>query len=157
MSMATPAHPLEGIERPRSLRTPEHRRVLVEFAQPNARQRIGELCAASGFVPNVDWRGVSVRHWLVCWWHGKIVGALCTHPGQPVGRLELLSVDPGLGLVQRGVVVRELIWHGFHYLKLCGATLAAGSIPYNLNRYTNLLVARGGRIQSHGVVVAWRL
>lgn len=134
-------------------RPPEHRRVLVEMAWPEDAKAIEQLAWKCGSEMSLDWSRLG-NHWLVCKWRGRVVGAVQVLLGLPIGRLEFLCVEPSLGFVQRGIVVRDLLVAGLAAHREYGAQAVAGTVA---EQFTNILTARDGAVMDRGAVVGWRV
>ncbi len=136
------------------MRTPEHRRVLIEIAWPEDGEAISKLARECGFeLEGMDWSRLG-SHWLVCKWRGEIVGAIQILLGLPIGRLEILSIASQLGVVQRSLVIRELVIAGLAAHRQYGAQSVAGTMS---EQFTKILERRNGVVVDRGNVVAWRI
>lgn len=119
--------------------------------------RIGELAASSGFaIEGIDWSRVH-PFWLVAERDRTIIGALQIILSCPIGWLEMLSVDPELGHIQRAKTTKLLVESGLLSLKRFGAQVAMWSVPFELKSYKRILKKRGAVVTSSGNQMAKRL
>jgi N-acetylglutamate synthase-like GNAT family acetyltransferase len=118
--------------------------------------RIGELLTGMGFRDALDWSDIA-PYWLVAEEEGRIIGAVQTVLGKPVGWMELLSIDPGLSHKRKAMVVRALIYRGMALLQGAGAQMVMFSVPHELRSYRAVLERRGGVVVGAGNIMAKRL
>ncbi len=115
----------------------------VRLAQDADGPRIGELARASGFgVEGIDWSHVH-PFWLVAEAGGEVIGAIQFILTQPIGWLEMLSLDPNLTTRGRAMTVKALVGFGTMSLKAFGAQIAMGTVPDELKDYQRILTKRG--------------
>ena len=130
---------------------------MIRLATDKDGPRIGELVQQNGFqVSELDWSEVA-PWWLVSVEEQKITGAIQICPGKPTGRLEMLSVDPGLDPMPKARTVKELVEQGSATLAMGGSQIAIGVIPFEMKSYKRLLKRRGTVVISSGNVMAKRL
>lgn len=116
--------------------------------------RIGELVAEGGFdVVGLDWTRIE-PYWLVADNGEEIVGCLQVLPGRPAGRLELLAAEDSLTHREKAMVIKALITQGLTTLKLAGAQLATGMVPFEHKAYKRLLKKRGAVVIASGNMLA---
>ncbi len=121
--------------------------------------RIGELTQASGFgVEGIDWSQV-YPFWLVveAGAGGEVLGTIQVIQGQPIGWLEMLSLDPGLTQRGRAMAVKALVGFGVISLKAFGCQVIRGTVPFALESYTKILERHGAVITGSGNVMTMRL
>ncbi len=134
----------------------------IRLAQNSDGPRIGELARASGFgVDGLDWSDI-YPHWLVAERDDPendagVVAAIQVSLGKPIGRLEMLVADRGLGHRERALVVRELLLQGLATLRQSGAQVAMGVLPFGERAYKRLLKRRGAVVAFSGNAMLKRL
>ena len=107
-------------------------------------------------VEGVDWSEVA-PYWLVVKRDGKVQGALQVAPGKPVGRLEMLALDPGLDKKKRATLTKALVFQGLAVLKAAGAQLAMSVISRETPAWKRVLKRRGGVAAFSGRAIVLRL
>lgn len=101
--------------------------------------RLRELVALTqADIEWLDWSDI-YPHWLVAEKNDQIVGCINLAVSKPIGRLDLLAVDPSLGPHARGRTVRALILRGLATLKHAGCSASLSQIPFELKAYKKLL------------------
>lgn len=130
--------------------------MIVRLAENTDAPRIKELVVGAGWKIDVEFAEV-YPYWLVAEIDDEIKGAIQVCPGKPMGRLELLSVDPGVSFPQRARIVRELDIQGAATLRKGGSELAVGMIPFGLKSYKKVLKKRGCVVIGQGNMVAKKL
>ena len=119
--------------------------------------RIGELARASGFgVEGIDWSRVH-PFWLVAERDGEVVGTIQIILAQPIGWLEMLSLDPDLTRREQAMAVKALVERGTIALKAFGAQIAMGVVPSEMVGYQRILAKRGAVDTGSGQTFAKRL
>ena len=68
-------------------------------------------------------------HWLVAEHGGAVAGAIQIVLAQPIGWLEMLSLDPDLTHREQAMAVKALVERGLLALKVFGAQIAMGVVP----------------------------
>ena len=117
--------------------------------------RVAELAATCGFVFSdweIDWSDIH-PHWIVADHRGDLLGCLQICYGRPVGRLEILGIDPSLEKEDRSHVVELIIRSGFKLLKDYGCQASSSMIPFELKSYKRWLKRRGGVTLSTGNII----
>jgi N-acetylglutamate synthase-like GNAT family acetyltransferase len=104
----------------------------------------------------IDWSDLE-PHWLVADNKGQIVGCIQVTPARPIGRIEMLCVDPDLKLLTRGYVVKHLTDHAVGVNVMYGAQAVASSIPYELQGYFEEASSRGWTETNQGYIIMKRL
>lgn len=131
----------------------------VRVAKNSDGERISELVRQAGFdIPNLDLDWTQIEpYWLVAEHEGSVIGCIQTCPGRPIGRLEMLAIDPEVTGHLKGETVRELLVSGLTTLRLSGAQLACGMVPFDMKSYKRVLKKRGAVIIADGNMLAKRL
>lgn len=132
--------------------------ITVSIAVDEEGEEIGRLARANNFEFDgwdIDWSSV-FPSWLVAKWNGEIVGALQVLPGRPIGRMEFMSIDPDQPLRVRAIAVRKLLNAGLFTLNHHGCEGAAGTIPYDLVGYKEVLENMGGMSINEGWIMLGR-
>jgi hypothetical protein len=131
--------------------------VKVRLAQDADGPRIGDLARASGFgVEGIDWSRVH-PFWLAAELDGRVVGAIQIITAQPIGWLEMLSLDPDLSHREQAVAVKALVERGTIALKAFGAQMAMGTVGGDRRSYMRVLERRGAVVVATGKLFAKRL
>lgn len=119
---------------------------MIRLAENSDGESLRELLAKShGEIVGLDWSDI-YPYWLVAEKENRIVGCINLAPSKPIGRLDLLAIDPDLGPHARGKVVRALILQGLSTLKHQGCSGSVSSIPFNLRAYKKILKKHFGAI-----------
>jgi hypothetical protein len=137
----------------------DRREIKARLAVNEEGPRVAELAAACGFAFSdweIDWGDIH-PHWLVADHKGELLGCLQVCYGRPVGRLEILGIEPTLATPTRAVVVKVLLSTGFTILKEYGAEAVSGIVPFELKWYKRFLQRRGGRVLVSGNLLIYRL
>ena len=82
----------------------------------------------------IDWHDLE-PNWLVAEVNGTVVGAIQVIPARPIGRMEILTVDPDLSLMMRGAVVLKLTDQAAATCRLYGSQAVSSLIPYSYPVY----------------------
>ena len=104
----------------------------------------------------LDWSHI-FPDWIVAEVEGKIVAALQVLPGKPVGRMEILSVDPTLSQATRTHVVKRITDWGVAFLVSQGCDGAMGVIPEEWSSYKVIAERKGWVSISKGDLMLKRL
>jgi len=166
-------HPTSVTQKPQ--RPPRRRKLvkpdLVHFNRPweftvrAAENHEGEaihalvdaMTAQYGYtLPACRWDRVS-PFWYVAEVQGELMGAVQLCIGWPIGRLELLSVRPGLSHTKTAKVVKALLCHAFKAMALDGTTLACVLVPDRDNEFTRILERWGLRSATNGRMLFYEL
>ena len=133
----------------------------VRVAENHEGEKIHALVDAMtkqyGYVlPACRWDRVK-PFWYVADCAGELMGAVQLCIGWPVGRLELLSVRPGLSHTKTAKVVKALLYHAFHAMSLDGTTLACALVADKDNEFTRVLERWGARYAVQGKMFYYQL
>lgn len=132
--------------------------IRIEIALDEHAPRIKKLVLASGVHSIEDLAFNKVfPFWLVAWRGTRIVGAIQTCPGLPIGRLELLAVDRSLPHRFRAQATKALLMQGLSVLLQHGCEAASGMIPFEAKAYKRLLKKRGAVVILSGNTMMFRL
>jgi len=82
----------------------------------------------------IDWCDLE-PNWLVAEHDGTVLGCIQVVPAKPIGRIEVLAVDPSLGLKNRYHVVRMLTEHAVAVIGMYGAQGVSSMIPRRYETY----------------------
>jgi len=88
---------------------------------------------------------------------GVIIGTIQVCPSRPIGRLEFLCVLKDVPDRVRILAIKKLLVTGVETLKMNGAQLVSGLIPFELKSYKNFLKKRGAVTVSSGNLMIWRV
>ena len=118
---------------------------------------VQRLVLAAGFeVPGLDWSNI-YPHWLVAKIGDEIVGTMEVLLGRPIGRLEHLSIDQGLGARAHAAVLNSLSFQGMMTLCTYGADLSSSMIPFEDKNWKKALKKRGATVMATGSMMVRRL
>jgi hypothetical protein len=95
-------------------------------------------------LPACRWDRIS-PFWYVAEVQGVLLGAVQLCIGWPIGRIELLSIRPGLSHTKTAKVTKALLYHVFEAMKLDGTTLACALVADRDNQFTRVLERWGAR------------
>lgn len=106
---------------------------------------VGDLAERCGYDFkgwDIDWSDIE-PFWVVAEVFGVMVGAVQVLPGKPVGRIEILCIEPEIQGMERALVVRTLTDFGQLVLRESGSQAAAGIIPFKMKSYKRVAKRRG--------------
>ena len=104
----------------------------------------------------IDWNDLE-PNWLVAEHAGRFVGCIQVCPARPIGRIEILCVDPELRLIMRYLVTRELTNHAVGVVKMYGAQAVCSTIPWRYGDYLHGAQNRGWEAIDNGSMIMKRL
>jgi len=104
----------------------------------------------------IDWSDLG-SHWLVAEYAGEVLGCIQVLPGKPIGRMEVLSVNPELGLKTKGSVVKKLTDQAVATNAMYGAQCVSSLIPFELSSYLHGALNRDWIVLDEGSIVMRRL
>lgn len=117
--------------------------VRVRLATNSEGTRILELLTHAGFkVDGLDWSKIA-PFWLVAEMNGQVLGCIQVCLGLPIGRAELLAVDPNVTHVLRALLVKRLIYGALSTIKASGAQAATSLVPFEMKSYKKILKKMG--------------
>lgn len=120
----------------------------VRFATNDDAPRVKELVEETQKITGLDWSDI-YPYWLVAE-KDEIVGCLNILMSKPLGRLELLSLDPKLGHYTRGRVAKALVYMGFGLLKAEGADGVLCIVSFSQKSFKKIIKRRGGIVVGQG-------
>ena len=121
-------------------------RLHLRMATPADGEAIGRLVVNAGWtLPGIEWADLGAN-WLVAEYDGALVGCLEVLFGKPLGRVELLGIDPGLSPRVKAMTVKALIGQGCAVLERFGSQVACGIVGNDLPEYQRVIQKRGGQI-----------
>lgn len=125
--------------------------LVLRLARNEDGEKVRDLVVSAEFyIPkSVPWDDI-FPNWLVVEHEGEIVGCIQVAMSKPTGYLEYLSVKRGLPHRIKALAVRDLVVGGAGTLRLGGASLVGGMIPFELKEYKKLLKKHGCFICSSG-------
>ena len=130
-------------------------RTHISIALNSEGPAIKDLCIQAGFEDYTKLAFDDIYpYWLVAKLENKIVGAIQTLPGRPIGRLESLCYEPGLSDIDRTRVMRDLVSTGLATLKMGNATMASGMVLFHDKAFKRFLKKRGGFVLASGNIMA---
>lgn len=100
---------------------------------------------------HLDWHSIGAG-WIVADREGEIVGALQICNGKPIGRLELLAIDPKRSKTFKAKLVKGLVLTGCKVLAVFGAQEVQVLTPADQLGYHEIIERYGGRKQSEGIL-----
>ena len=95
-------------------------------------------------VPQCRWDRVA-PFWYGAEVQGVLLGAVQICIGWPIGRIELLSVRPGLSHTKTAKIVKALLYHAFGAMKLDGTELACALVSDKENHFMRVLERWGAK------------
>ena len=134
------------------------RDVKVRFAENSEGELVRSLARHSGFEFEdwMDWSTLN-PHWLIGEVMGEPVATLQVCYGRPVGRLEILSIDPRFETPTRAKIVGSMTESGLRVLQGYGACAASFVVPFALKGYKRWLKRRGCITLESGNIMLARL
>jgi len=107
-------------------------------------------------LPPCNWNRLA-PFWYVAEVEQTIVGAVQICIGWPIGRIELLSVLPGLSHTNTAKVVKALLYHVFAAMARDGTHLACALVADKDNEFTRVLERWGCRFATQGKMLYYDL
>ena len=92
---------------------------------------------------DLDWTDI-YPFWIVAEQGDRIVGALQVIPARPVGRVEMLSVDPELPDRERARVVRLFLDHTLEIMRKSKVQMFTSLVKFGNDRFKRAFKRRGG-------------
>ena len=137
-----------------------HRDVTVRLAKNDDGDAVAALMEKKDWFQwdnwEIDWHDLE-PNWLVAEHEGVILGCIQVVPAHPIGRIEVLCVDPDLGVMMSTAVVKGLTSHAMGTLMMYGSQCASSIIPSELGSYLDALLERDWIILESGSIVMRRL
>lgn len=114
---------------------------------PDESEQLAELAELNEFTFDgieLNWKR-SAPYWLGAFLDegDTLVGAVCLSPGRPIGRLEILFLDPGITQFQRVVATKELMGMGQAILAENGSQIVCGMIQEDQPGFARLASRHG--------------
>ncbi|MCP4900054.1 MAG: hypothetical protein GY906_24050 [bacterium] len=103
----------------------------------------------------LDWSEI-YPFWVVAEDEEKIVGTVQLCMALPVGRVEMLSVDPDLSDRDRAKVVKGLTDYAITYMRRSGVQLFTSAVAFGNNRFKRAFKKRHGQIVEQANVFLMR-
>jgi len=151
------------IKRPRPDLThwPKEWELTVRAARNDEGEAIHELVdlmtAQYGWkLPACRWDRIT-PFWYVAEVQGYLLGAVQVCVGWPIGRLELLSVRPGLSHTKTAKIVKALLYHCFEAMRLDGTELVCALVADKDNEFTRILERWGAKFAVKGRMLLYDL
>ena len=107
-------------------------------------------------LPAMSWSRIA-PFWYVAEVQGVLLGAVQVCIGWPVGRLELLSVRPGLSQTKRAKVVKALLYYTTQAIKLDGTALVCALINDKDASLIRILERYGAKFAARGQILLYEL
>ena len=104
----------------------------------------------------IDWSQLG-PNWLGAFLDSDLVGCIQVVPALPIGRIEILCVNPDLSLMMRYRVTAELTNHATATVKMYGAQAVSSMIPRRYADYLNGSARHGWVEIDSGAMVMKRL
>jgi hypothetical protein len=95
-------------------------------------------------------------YWLVAEIAGEIVGAINIRLSMPISSVEMLSIDPKLGMRERGSVASVLTDSAMAICAAHGAAGVSSMIPDSMGEYLKVAERRGYVVGNHGSIIFGR-
>jgi len=95
--------------------------------------------------------------WYVAEVGGVLLGAVQVCVGWPIGRLELLSVRPGLSHTKNAKIVKALLYHAFAAMKLDGTQLICSLVTDKENEFSRVLERLGFTFAVNGRMLFFKM
>ena len=122
-----------------------HCDIQIRLAKNSDGDAVAELMRKCGFFQwdnwSIDWSDLE-PNWIVAEHDGVILGCIQVIPAKPIGRMEVLTIDPDLGHKTRGAVVKKLTDHAVATNWMYGAQVVSSMIPYSLESYFKVALNR---------------
>ena len=129
----------------------------IRLAQNDDGATIERLSKAGGFnVDDLDWSDI-YPHWLVAENGKGIIGCIQVSLGKPIGRLEMLGIDPELTHRERAMTAKHLVSSGSATLKKGGAQVSMSVVSFGLKSFKKVMKKRGAIVACQGNVMIRRL
>ena len=104
----------------------------------------------------IDWSDIE-PNWLVAEVDDEFVGCIQVAPARPIGRIEILCVDPDLPQKATYLVAKALIDQAVGTVKMYGAQAVSSMIPYRYADYLHGALNRDWVEIDDGAMVLRRL
>lgn len=122
---------------------------MIRLVEPHEGPKIQALmvkCQVTPLVTNLDWHKPVGPYWLVC---GKkdthFDGAVNVAYSQPLGRIEMLLIDPDLPRRTQAILVKHLSYGACEVLSQAGAQAAGSYISDADPSWQRIVTKRGSR------------
>ena len=135
-----------------SRRWPTERDFKVRSAKNEDGPAISALLYADGIdFRHLDWSNVG-SSWLVADREGTVIGAIQFHPGKPIGRVEMLTLDRTRSktLIAKGV--KALFLKACTIITMLGSQEVQCLMPANNINYLTIIERYGARRQAEGIL-----
>ena len=120
-------------------------------------QTIGKMAYDAGFLlGGLDWDHIE-PDWLVAEHKSAIVGAIQVLPGKPVGRLELLILDPQQPRRVKLMAMKHLTLAGCMIVRNYGGQVAMGLVRPQSASYRKIIEKRGAKNMGTVDMYAWEV
>jgi hypothetical protein len=133
--------------------------ITVRIATDQDGPDIARLAKLSSFEfegMEIDWSDI-FPHWILAEHEGRAVGAVQVCPGRPVGRMDLLFLDPQLRNAQRGIATKFLTMAGQEVCRRAGAQIVMSVIAHDMPGFKKVAKKRGWRTINSGVLMVKRV
>jgi len=115
---------------------------------------VSEIFDMGGWMPKFE---TVFPYWLVAEIAGEIVGTINIRIALPISSVELLSIDPVLGKIERSRVFSMLLDSAYACCGAAGAEAVSSMIPDELPSYQKVLEDRNVMVGGHGAIMFGRL
>jgi N-acetylglutamate synthase-like GNAT family acetyltransferase len=136
------------------------RNINVRMAKNDDGPAVERLMEMNGFFQwdnwAIDWSDLE-PHWLVAELDGEVVGCIQVVPAKPIGRMEVLSVNPELGLISKGAVVKRLTDQAVATNMVYGAQAVSSLISFSMPTFLRCALNRDWITLDEGPIVMRRL
>jgi len=125
-------------------------KVIVRMALPTDAQVLAELTAVSLGPYKVNWHDAT-HDWMVAELDGKVYGCVQLCLGRPIGRVEMLCVDPTLNPREKHAIMLELMRGGLFALQQTGSQVITVFGEFNNKGFKRLIKKRfGAKVTNSG-------
>jgi len=144
--------PLKRRRKRPSRRWPTAKDFKIRSAVDKDGPTIAALLAFSGpDFRHLDWHSIGAG-WIVADREGEIVGALQVCHGKPIGRLELLAIDPQRSKTFKAKAFKALVLTGCKMLAYFGSQEVQFLTPADTADYHKIMERYGSRKQAEGIL-----
>lgn len=136
----------------------QDRGIKVRLAIDEEGQAVGDFARHCGFDPAtpLDWSNV-YPYWIIAEREGEWLGLVNMAHSRPIGRLEIMCLDPDLSPPDKGITVRQLFLAGRILLRQSGSTVAASMVGFDLKSFKKACKKRGGVVVDTGNMIFFPL
>jgi len=120
--------------------------IIIRMAKNDDGDAVAALMKKADFFQwdewEIDWHDLE-PNWLAAEIDGELVGVIQVVPARPIGRVEVLTIDPDLSTIRKYRIMKALTQHAMAVVKMYGAQAVSGIIPYRYKDYLHGSQKRG--------------